>query len=87
MEILEVHKTIKYKIFEIITDNGLKLCAAEKHIVIDENYNEIYLKDCLGATLITEFGPSKVISLKYIKFDNCYDFTLKDYPLYYSNGI
>ena len=87
IEASEIHKTIKYDIYEIELENGLKLRASEKHVVIDKDYNEIYIKDCLGKELITKDGVSKVISKKFIRNDHCYDITLSKHHLYYTNGI
>lgn len=87
IEASEIHKTIKYDIYEIELENGLKLRASEKHVVIDKDYNEIYIKDCLGKELITKDGISKVISKKFIRNDHCYDITLSKHHLYYTNGI
>ena len=87
IEASEIHKTIKYDIYEIELENGLKLRASEKHVVIDKDYNEIYIRDCLGKDLITKDGISKVISKKFIRNDHCYDITLSKHHLYYTNGI
>ena len=45
VEILYVHKTIKYDIFEITLDNGLKLQGSEQHCLISSEGDEIRLKD------------------------------------------
>lgn len=87
IKVLEVHKTIKYNIFRIELENGLFLEASELHVLIDANDSEIYIKDCLGKNIKTIQGVSRVIKKEFIKYDNCYDLTLEDYPLYYSNGI
>lgn len=87
IKISEVHKTIKYNIFRIELENGLFLDASELHVLIDANNNEIYVKDCLNKNIKTIHGISRVIKKEFIKYDNCYDLTLENYPLYYSNGI
>lgn len=87
IEAAEIHKTVEFDIYEIELENGLKLKASEKHVIIDKDYNEVYIKDCLGKEIITEKGISKVISKKHTGRDNCYDLTLKEHHLYYSNGI
>ncbi|CBJ94203.1 Putative phage DNA packaging protein (terminase) [Campylobacter phage CPt10] len=87
VKILEVHKTIKYNIFEIETENGFKLQASELHVLIDENGNELYVKDCLNKVIKTKSGPSKIISKTFIKYDHCYDLTLEHHHLYYTNGV
>ena len=87
IEILFVHKTIKYDIFEIILENGLKLQGSGEHSVITSKGFEIKLKHSLGVELATIYGAAKVISIKFIKHDHCFDVTLKDFHLYYTNGI
>ncbi|ELH4668220.1 hypothetical protein Q9X44_001729 [Campylobacter coli] len=87
VKILEVHKTIKYNIFEIETENGFKLQASELHVLIDENDNELYVRDCLNKVIKTKSGYSKIISKTFIKYDHCYDLTLEHYHLYYTNGV
>ena len=87
VEILEVHKTIEYDIFKITLENGLELEGSELHTLITSEGKEVYLKDSLNRNISTIYGSSKVISKVFIKRDHCYDLTLKDYHLYYSNGI
>lgn len=87
IEILYVHKTVKYDIFEITLDNGLKLQGSGLHCLITSKGEEIRLKNSLGIKLATIYGESEVISIKFIKHDHCYDVTLKDFHLYYTNGI
>lgn len=87
VEILYVHKTIKYDIFEITLDNGLKLQGSGQHCLITSEGTEIRLKDSLGVKLATIYGESEVISIEFIKHDHCFDVTLKDFHLYYTNGI
>lgn len=87
VEILYVHKTIKYDIFEITLDNGLKLQGSALHCLITSEGAEIRLKDSLGVKLATIYGESEVISIEFIKHDHCFDVTLKDFHLYYTNGI
>lgn len=87
VEILYVHKTIKYDIFEITLNNGLKLQGSEQHCLITSEGAEIRLKDSLGVKLATIYGESEVISIEFIKHDHCFDITLKDFHLYYTNGV
>ena len=87
VEILEVHKTIEYDIYKIILENGLELEGSENHTLITSDGKEIFLKDSLNKEIATIYGGSKVVSISFIKRDNCYDLTLKDFHLYYTNGI
>jgi hypothetical protein len=43
-EIKTVSKTIQYEIWQIKTIN-CELLAADTHILFDENFNEVFLKD------------------------------------------
>ena len=89
VEILEVHKTIKYPKFKIILENGLYLEGAHNHVIIDENYNEIYIKDSLGHNILTEVDISKVIEVIDLNVEeHMYDISIDSTDeLYYSNGI
>lgn len=44
IDISEIHQTIKYRIWNLKTKN-FSLDCADNHIVFDENYNEIFVKD------------------------------------------
>ena len=87
VEILEVHKTIEYDIYKIILENGLELEGSENHTLITSDGKEIFLKDSLNKEIATIYGGSKVVSISFRKRDHCYDLTLKDFHLYYTNGI
>jgi len=88
-EILEVHKTIPYRKYKIILKNGMMLECAYNHVVITDNNNEVYAKDCLGKFLQTENGISKVINVIDLNIEeNMYDVSLASKEeVYYSNGI
>jgi len=85
-----IHKTIPYKKY-IIKTTSYELECANTHIVFDENYNEIYIKDLNKNNLIiTDKGPEKVLSI--IETDetiNMYDLELSKNSnhRFYSNGI
>jgi hypothetical protein len=78
--ISSIHKTIEYEVWEIVTENGAKILCADTHIVFDQNFNEIFVKDCVpDSTLImTRLGPSKVKSVEQllIKKENMFDITV-----------
>ena len=83
-------KTVPYKIYEIILENGLSLKCADTHIVIDNNNNELFVKDLsLFSILKTEFGLSKVVKLiEHDDYENMYDLELDSNDhTYYTNGI
>jgi hypothetical protein len=89
VKVLEVHKTIPYSKFRIETENGLFLEGAYNHVVIKEDYSEVYMKDSLNSTLITEKGPSKVSKVIDLEIEeNMYDLSIdSEDELYFSNGI
>ena len=78
--ISSIHKTIEYEVWEIVTENGAKILCADTHIVFDQNFNEIFVKDCVpDSTLImTRLGPSKVKSVEQLltKKENMFDITV-----------
>lgn len=84
-----INKTIVYEVWEIVLENGMKLKSADDHIVITHDFREVFVKDCIGKTLNTIKGPSKVIEVINTKeSDNMYDIEVdSDDNLYYSNGI
>jgi ATP-dependent Clp protease ATP-binding subunit ClpX len=91
VEIEALHKTIKYDVIEIWTNNGYRLCCADNHIVFKNGYKETFVKDiCEGDMIITDKGLSEVIVKHYHDSDeNMYDFQLSENSnhRYYTNGI
>lgn len=88
-EINAVHKTVEYQVWEIHTKDFFLKCADE-HIVFDENYKEIFVKDLKeGDKILTERGPQKITSIKiHDNFENMYDVSLVGgNHRFYSNGI
>jgi len=88
-KILEIHKTIKYPKYKIILENGYVLEGASKHVIIDKDFNEIYIKDSLNKDIITDRGISKVIKVIDLKIqEHFYDISIdSEDELYFSNGI
>ena len=87
LKVVQIHKTKKFQIFKITLENGLTLHASENHVIIGKNDEEIHIKECLNKVIKTKFGLSRVISKEYINNDYCYDLSLRDFHLYYTNGI
>ena len=44
-DITSVGKTIEYEVWEIITESGKSLKCADNHIVFDDSFSEIFVKD------------------------------------------
>jgi len=89
-DIRQVHKTVKYDVWELKTKSFTLNCA-DKHIVMDKDYNEIYVQDLIiGDELITENGIEKVISVKKLDCEpeHMYDMSInsKNHTLF-TDGI
>jgi len=84
-----LHKTKKLPLYEIILENGLSLKGSNKHIIIDENYNEITLEDSLNKNIITQKGISKVTKvIDHNTEMNMYDIGIGSTDeLYFSDDI
>lgn len=89
VKILEVHKTVPYAKFRIITENGYQLECAYNHVVITENGSEVYAKDSIGYIVQTQSGNSKIISVENLNVEeHMYDISIdSEDEVYYSNGI
>lgn len=88
-EIEYIHKTIPYEKYRIETENGFVLECAYNHVIILDNGDECYAKDCLSKIVKTQRGDSKIINCVDLNVkENMYDITIKeDTELYYTNGI
>lgn len=91
VDIKSVYKTIPYKVWRIQTNKGKRLKCADEHLVFDENYNEVYVRDLkINSKIITSAGIERVekISVTSDK-ENMYDIALDDSSdhRYFTNGI
>lgn len=93
-----VGKTIEYEMWEVITESGKKLMCADNHIVFDDSFSEVFVKD-----LNKDTRPDKiwvqdangqlrlelVVSVKNLGyFENMYDVQVSDTNhRYFTNGI
>ena len=87
--ISKVYKTIPFQKYTIYAGD-FELSAADTHIVFDENYNEVFIKDlAVGDTIITQQGPSEVSKIIISNEEhNMYDITVDDANhRYFTNGI
>lgn len=89
VDIKQFHTTIEYEVYEILLDNNTSLKCADTHILIDENYDEVFAINSLNKNIKTKFGIAKVISVKSLNyFDNMYDLSIdSDKHTYYTNDI
>ena len=91
VDIVQLGKTIPYLVYYLETKNGKTLKCADNHIVFDEKFNEVFVKDInIGDKIITDDGcdiVTRVDNLGYL--DNMYDFQLTNSSdhRYYTNGI
>ena len=90
-DIKNIHKTIEYEEWEIETDTGLSLISADTHILFDENFNEIFVKDIIPneTKIKTKYGDSLVTKVhNRIQSSNMYDVTVNsENHRFYSNDI
>ena len=90
VDIQEVHKTIKFDVWAVETEN-FELQCADEHIVIGENREEIYVKDLkIGDKIITENGAESVIRVERLDVEpeHMYDLSIdSENHTFFSNGI
>lgn len=89
--ITHIHKTVKYQVWILGTKNGLTLEAADTHILFDENYNQIFVKDLIPnkTKIITANGPDLVTSVYCSdRSEHMYDLTVDSVEKrFFSNNI
>lgn len=90
-DIQYIHKTIKYEVWKLKTDSGKILKCADTHIVFDENFEEVFVKDLIPnvSKIITKDGIETITSLKNTgKGKHMYDVSINSQDeTYYSNDI
>ena len=90
-DVVAIHKTIPYYVWKIQTETGCFVEGADNHILFDENYNEVFIKDLkINDKIITKNGPEKVILItKYGYKENMYDIELtgESNHRFYANSI
>ena len=85
-----IGKTIEYDEWEIITESGKNLICADKHILIDENFNGKFCEDFNeNEFLQTKNGLEKITEIKKLnKKSNMYDlFDVGGGNVFYTNDI
>jgi hypothetical protein len=87
--ILKLFKTIKYNVWNIRTKNNYKLKCADKHILIDDEDNEIFVEDIfVGQKIKTKFGIDEIVLIEEEnKKENMYDMELIHTHKYFTNNI
>lgn len=87
LRVKSVHKTKEFKIYKAKFENGLSVSGSAKHVFIDVKGDEVYLENSLGVSIQTSKGVSRVIDIEFLRVDNCYDISMHEYHLYYTNGV
>jgi len=88
--ISKIMKTIPYQVWTVITESGKRLECADDHIVFDENFNEIFVKNIKPLSYIqTDCGLDRVVSIVVSETEeNMFDITVNSNDhRYYTNGI
>lgn len=88
--ISKIMKTVPYKVWTLKTQAGKILECADDHIVFDQNFNEVFVKDLEpGSSIQTDCGTDLVSTILSSDCEeNMFDITV-DSPehRYYTNGI
>jgi hypothetical protein len=90
-DLVYLHETIPYRVWELSLSNGYRLECADDHIVFREDMSEVFVKDLeTGDRVMTDNGVQIVIqNIETDRIENMYDFELVDDSdrRYYTNGI
>lgn len=76
--ILKIGKTVPYEVWQIETSSGKKLKCADTHIVFNDLYKEVFVKDLNKDSrpdkIITIDGPERVVRVENLGYiENMYD--------------
>jgi DNA repair exonuclease SbcCD ATPase subunit len=89
--VTSIHKTVPYTVWQIKTESGLELECADTHIIFDEDYNEIFVKDLKEnqSKILTINGPELVVSVcENSCQENMFDLTVNSNDRrFFTNGI
>lgn len=91
VDIVSLHETIPYEIYKIKTSLGKELECADNHILFNEQFNEVYVKDLkVNDYIRTSDGIEYITYIKNThQEENMYDFELPENSnhRYYTNNI
>ena len=91
VDVLNIHTTVEYEVFNVITENGLSIKCADLHILFREDLSEVFVKDLiLGDQIQTKLGISTVCLIeKTGEFEEMYDLELPENSnhRYFTDGI
>jgi len=89
VDLYQSHKTIKFDRWELRTTNRALSCA-DDHIVFDENFNEVFVKDLTVGSFIQTIDGVEQVTAVYCtdNSEHMYDLGVDDpYHRYYTGGI
>ena len=88
VDIKNVMKTVKYKVYSLQLSNGMYLQCADNHILIDIDGNQVFAKDSLSHIIKTCGGIAKVNDvIESVEYEHMYDLELTNHHMYYTNNI
>ena len=86
----DIKKTVLYQVYKITLANQYTLEAADDHILFDELFNEVFLKDLnIGDKIQTDSGPVSVIAIEVTNsYEHMFDTSVNSYNhRFYTNKI
>jgi len=88
-DISHSNKTIEYEVYELIMEDDYTLKCADTHILIKDDYTEIYAIDSLGLYIRSKTGNKKVLQINKLDLkENMYDLSIdSEDHTYYTNNI
>ncbi len=89
-DVKRIGKTVPYTVWILKLEDGYDLECADTHIVFDESYEEVFVKDLKESDLIqTLKGVKKVLDVKKTnRIESMYDIELQEgNRRYFTNGI
>lgn len=88
--ITHIMKSIPYKVWKVKLENGLFIDCADRHILVDNDFNEVFVMDCkVGDLIVTRFGSSKIVSIEETDVEEqMFDLDVSDYShVFWTNNI
>lgn len=88
--IQDIKQTVEYEVWHLATTTGKSLKCADDHIVFDQDYQEVFVKDLKpGSLILTKDGTETVESvINTTQYENMYDIGVDSTDhRFYSNDI
>lgn len=91
VDVCNLHETIDYDVWLIETKTGKKLKCADNHIVFDENYDEVFVKNLVvNQNIIVNNSIDQILKIENLGYkEKMFDFELIENSnhRYYTNDI